>query len=69
MDGVVGAVVGFYPYPFIDVTDLGYGRASVNCVWVSLLLLGFAGGAVVVDRLLSGGRSSRPNPTATPLAR
>jgi len=60
-----GAVVGFYPYPFIDVNVLGYGEAALNCVWVSLLLVGLAGGAVVVDRRLSSGGSQSPSSTAT----
>ena len=49
---VRGAVVHWYPYPFIDVTVLGYGKAVVNCAWVSLLLLGLAAGATVLDRHL-----------------
>lgn len=49
-----GAIAHWYPYPFIDVTQLGYGRAAVNCVWVTLLMLGLAGGATVLeDRLRS----------------
>ena len=32
-----GAVAHWYPYPFIDITQLGYGGAAVNCVWVALL--------------------------------
>jgi hypothetical protein len=47
-----GAVVNWYPYPFIDVTKIGYGGAILNCVWVSLLLLGLAAGATAVDRRL-----------------
>ncbi len=39
-----GAIIHWYPYPFIDVTQLGYGRAAVNCVWVALLMLGLAAG-------------------------
>lgn len=38
-----GAMIDWYPYPFIDVTKLGYGRVAVNCVWVALLMLGCAG--------------------------
>lgn len=38
-----GAIIDWYPYPFIDVSDLGYGRVAVNCFWVALLLLGCAG--------------------------
>jgi len=50
-----GAVVHWYPYPFIDVTKLGYGGTFVNCLWVTLLLLGLAAGATTIDRRL--GRS------------
>jgi hypothetical protein len=48
-----GAIAHWYPYPFIDVTKLGYGDALVNCVWVALLFLALAAGAGVVDRRLS----------------
>ena len=33
-----GALTGFYPYPFVDVTLLGYPKALLNTV---LLLAGF----------------------------
>jgi hypothetical protein len=45
--------VKWYPYPFIDVTKLGYGATILNCAWISLLLLGLAAVATVVDRRLS----------------
>jgi hypothetical protein len=48
-----GEIVGFYPYPFVDVASLGYVRALINCVWVSALYLGVAAGATALDgRLL-----------------
>ncbi len=47
-----GAIIHWYPYPFIDVTQLGYGRAAVNCVWVAVLMLGLAAGATVLDNRL-----------------
>ncbi len=50
---VRGAFVDWYPYPFIDVTKLGYGGTLLNCVWVSVLLLGLAAGAAAVDRRIS----------------
>jgi len=53
-----GAVVNWYPYPFIDVTKIGYGGAILNCVWVSLLLFGLAAGATAVDRRLRRPASS-----------
>jgi hypothetical protein len=49
-----GAVWHWYPYPFIDVTVLGYGKVALNCFWVALLLLGLAAGATVLDRRLAG---------------
>lgn len=47
-----GSFIHWYPYPFIDVTTLGYGGALLNCFWVSLLWLGLAAGATAVDRAL-----------------
>jgi hypothetical protein len=47
-----GAVIDWYPYPFIDVTKLGYGGTVLNCFWVALLLLALAAGARVLDRHL-----------------
>jgi hypothetical protein len=49
-----GAIAHWYPYPFIDVTQLGYGGVAVNCVWVALLMLGLAAGATVLDHRLPG---------------
>ncbi|MGA8679678.1 MAG: Pr6Pr family membrane protein [Acidimicrobiales bacterium] len=54
-----GAFVHWYPYPFIDVTRLGYGGTLLNCLWVSLLLLALAGAANAVDRRLSPRPSAR----------
>jgi hypothetical protein len=51
-----GAIAHWYPYPFIDVTQLGYFRAALNCVWVALLLLGLSVGARLLDERL--GRSA-----------
>jgi hypothetical protein len=47
-----GAIAHWYPYPFIDVTTLGYGGAALNCVWVAILALGLAAGARVLDQRL-----------------
>ena len=35
---VRGAVTNFYPYPFIDVNQIGYGRTLINA---GLMFLGF----------------------------
>jgi hypothetical protein len=53
-----GAGVGFYPYPFIDVAHLGYGRVLVNCVWVAVLYLGVAAGFTALDGWLVRVRST-----------
>jgi hypothetical protein len=44
-----GAVIHWYPYPFIAVSVIGYGKAILNSFWVSLLLLGVAAGAAGLD--------------------
>jgi hypothetical protein len=44
-----GAIANWYPYAFIDVTQLGYGRVAANCAWLAVLMLGLAGGAKVLD--------------------
>jgi hypothetical protein len=51
---VRGEAVGFYPYPFIDVADLGYPRALVNCAIIGAAFVAFATGAHAVDRKLPG---------------
>lgn len=47
-----GAIHGWYPYPFLDVDDLGYGRAVVNAVLVAVLFLVLASGARLLDKAL-----------------
>lgn len=37
-----GAVSGFYPYPFIDVTKLGYPRALLNASGMVLVFMGLS---------------------------
>ena len=48
-----GAVSGWYPYPFIDVADLGYARTLVNIVGLVLLFLGLEVALVGIGRLLA----------------
>ncbi|WP_329003934.1 Pr6Pr family membrane protein [Kribbella sp. NBC_00709] len=47
-----GAFVGFYPYPFVDVDQHGYGRVLLNCLLVAVLFLALAAGATTLDRRL-----------------
>ncbi|KLN34401.1 hypothetical protein FB00_12690 [Cellulosimicrobium funkei] len=46
---VRGAVVGWYPYPFLDVGELGLGRALVNTAVVAAVFLALAWLVRVVD--------------------
>jgi hypothetical protein len=48
----------WYPYHFINVDDIGYGRAVLNIVGVFVLLIAVGRVFVVLDRKL------RPRPTA-----
>jgi hypothetical protein len=49
-----GEATGFYPYPFIDVSDLGYPRALANCAIIGVAFVAFATGAHAIDRKLPG---------------
>lgn len=40
--GIRGAVSGFYPYPFIDVTTIGYPRALLNASGMVLVFMGLS---------------------------
>ena len=47
---VVGALTGWYPYPFLDVGAKGAGSVAVTCVGVTLLFLALAGVLSWLDR-------------------
>ncbi|GAB2634510.1 Pr6Pr family membrane protein [Kribbella swartbergensis] len=49
---VRGEFVGFYPYPFVDVTEHGYAQVLLNCLLVAVLFLALAAGATYLDRRL-----------------
>ena len=49
----LGPVVGWYPYPFIDVRTIGYGSTLANCAVIAVLFLGLAAVVLVADRRLS----------------
>ncbi len=48
-----GEGIGFYPYPFVDVNEHGYGTVLLNCLFVALLFLALAAGATLLDRRIS----------------
>ena len=49
-----GAIVDWYPYPFIDVTEHGYAVVALNCLGVAALMLALFGLAAALDRRLLG---------------
>ncbi|MDN5768855.1 MAG: Pr6Pr family membrane protein [Humibacillus sp.] len=48
----LGPVVNWYPYPFIDVNQIGYGRTLINCAVIAVLFLALAAVARWVDERL-----------------
>ncbi|HEY5981363.1 MAG TPA: Pr6Pr family membrane protein [Microlunatus sp.] len=55
---VVGALTGWYPYPFLDVADQGVGPVALTCGAITLLLTGLASACWRLDRVLR--RSDAP---------
>jgi hypothetical protein len=49
-----GAIVHWYPYPFIDVDVHGYLYVAMACLGVSVLMLGLAVGSQLLDPRLPG---------------
>jgi hypothetical protein len=47
-----GAIMGVYPYPFIDVTVLGYGTALRNAALLGVAFVVASAGMVGVNRVL-----------------
>ena len=45
-----GEGTGFYPYPFLNVTEHGYRTVLLNCLLVALLFLALAAGTTLLDR-------------------
>jgi len=50
---VQGTFTDWYPYPFLDVTDIGFGAAMRNAVLVVVLGVVFAAGFRFLDRKLA----------------
>lgn len=49
-----GAVIGWYPYPFVDVTRLGYPAVLLNTLGITVLFLVLAAALLWLDRSLAG---------------
>jgi hypothetical protein len=56
-----GAIVHWYPYPFVDVVTHGYTRVTVNCLVVSVLILAVGALVVVLDRRLPAAPGRSPS--------
>ncbi|MDR2281692.1 MAG: Pr6Pr family membrane protein [Sphingobacterium sp.] len=52
-----GAVSGFYPYPFVDVSTLGIEQVLINSAIVAAVIVGLGGILIGIDRFL--GRSPK----------
>lgn len=59
---VRGSIVDFYPYHFIDVDTLGYGKVAANGVWIAFLFVAVAAGLHAADA-----RLGTDNPTQASL--
>lgn len=60
---VRGAITGWYPYPFLDVGEIGFGRALLHTGIVAVIFLVLAGLAGLVDRSLP---ATSPAPVEVP---
>lgn len=47
-----GAISGYYPYPFMSVTVLGYPKVLINCLFVLLAFVIFSLAVIIVSRML-----------------
>jgi hypothetical protein len=54
----LGPLVGWYPYPFINVDQIGWARTLVNCTVIAGLFLALAALARWGDRRLPGDRDT-----------
>jgi hypothetical protein len=50
---VRGAVTDWYPYPFIDAGEHGYGVVALNSAAIALLMVGLSAAALWADRRLT----------------
>lgn len=50
-----GAASGFYPYPFMDVNQLGYSKVLVNCFFVTITFLLISLMLIGIGKLLKKG--------------
>ena len=51
-----GEFSGYYPYPFVNVTELGYQRVLINCGGLFIAFLGLSLFLVAAGKFLSRGK-------------
>jgi hypothetical protein len=54
-----GALSGYYPYPFLDVTKLGYPQTLLNSAGVAVAFIIVALLFVAIDKLMSKNQAER----------
>ena len=47
-----GALSGYYPYPFVDVTKLGYPQALLNCLGIAVAFIILSIIFIGIDKLM-----------------
>ncbi len=57
---VRGAIDGWYPYPFLDPADGGYGGVAVAVVGVTLGFLVFAAVVIAIGNARGGPTTTQP---------
>jgi hypothetical protein len=60
---VRGALIQRYPYPFLDVTALGYGRVLFNAAGLAVVIVALGGLFIAADRFIAGRRGVGACPT------
>ncbi|MFZ0216083.1 MAG: Pr6Pr family membrane protein [Candidatus Dormiibacterota bacterium] len=56
-----GTIGGWYPYPFVDVSALGYGRVLLNALGVAVVFLALGGVVLLLDRRLWAAPQREPD--------
>lgn len=46
-----GHFSGFYPYPFVNVAEIGYGQTAINSLGVLLLFVVLSSGLILIKRI------------------
>jgi hypothetical protein len=64
---VRGAFTGYYPYPFLDAGEHGYGSVTINCLVIGAFFVALAIGALLLDRAFAR-RAARALPEIEPEA-